>query len=103
MKNKKNRLAKGTKERPRLSVYRSNQNIYAQIIDDVAGVTLVSSSSIKFDSGQNNEAAVKVGQSIAEAAKKKKIEMVIFDRGVRQYKGKIKSLAEAARNTGLHF
>jgi len=97
-----NRL-RGTREKPRLSVYRSNQYIYAQIVDDIEGVTLVSASSIKYEAVQSNEAAVQVGQSIANEAKKQNITRVIFDRGRRQYKGKIKSLAEAARGNGLAF
>ncbi len=80
--------------RPRLSVFRSNQRIYAQIIDDVKGVTLVSSS------GQSAQA---VGENIARKAKGKKIAKVIFDRGCYHYHGRVKALAEAARQHGLQF
>ena len=103
MTNKRRNILRGTRQRPRLSVYRSNQHIYAQLIDDIDGVTLVSASSIKYESIQSSDAAVQVGQNIANDAKKKNITRVIFDRGRRQYKGKIKSLAEAARGNGLEF
>jgi large subunit ribosomal protein L18 len=97
----------GTALVPRLNVYKSNKNIFAQIIDDEKGVTLVSASSIdkelKLEHGKNIEAAKKVGELLAERAKKAKIKKVVFDRGGYLYHGSIKALAEAARNKGLEF
>ncbi len=98
---------KGTTEVPRLNVFRSNSNIFAQIIDDTKGVTLVSASSIdkdlKLENGGNVEAAVKVGELIAKRAKKAKITKVVFDRGGYLYHGRVKALAESARENGLEF
>ena len=96
----------GTPERPRLCVFRSECNIYAQIIDDVAGNTLVSASSVEKDfegKGGNVEAAKKVGALVAERALKKGVEEVVFDRGGYIYHGRVKALAEAAREGGLKF
>lgn len=96
----------GTAERPRLSVFRSENNIYAQIIDDVAGVTLASASTVEkgFEgNGGNAEAAKKIGAAIAERALKKGIEDVVFDRGGYIYHGRVKALAEGAREGGLKF
>ena len=97
----------GTKEVPRLNVFRSNGNIFAQIIDDEAGVTLVSASSLekelKLKNGGNVEAASKVGELLAKKAKKAKISKVVFDRGGYLYHGRVKALAEAARENGLEF
>ena len=97
----------GTSAVPRLSVFRSNSNIFAQIIDDEAGVTLVSASSLdkdlKLKNGSNVEAATKVGEEIAARALKAKINKVVFDRGGYLYHGRVKALAEAARNKGLEF
>ena len=96
----------GTPERPRLNVFRSGTNIYAQIIDDTAGSTLVSASSLEkgFEgTGGNCEAAKKVGMTIAERAKAKGIETVVFDRGGYVYHGRVKALAEGAREGGLQF
>ena len=97
----------GTPEVPRLNVFRSNQNIFAQIIDDTKGTTLVSASSIdkdlKLANGSNIEAATKVGELIAKRAKKAKIKKVVFDRGGYLYHGRVKALAEAARANGLEF
>lgn len=97
----------GTATTPRLNVYRSNTNIYAQIIDDVKGVTLVSASSIdkdlKLENGSNIEAAKKVGTLVAERAKKLNIENVVFDRGGYLFHGRVKALADAAREAGLKF
>ena len=96
----------GTPERPRLNVFRSNANIYAQIIDDVNGVTLVSASTLDKDfegAAGNCEAAKKVGQVIAERAKAKGIEEVVFDRGGYVYHGRVQALADAAREGGLNF
>jgi len=97
----------GTTEVPRLNVFRSNNNIFAQIIDDVKAVTLVSASSIdkelKIENGANTEAATKVGELLAKRAKKAKITKVTFDRGGYLYHGRVKALAEAARANGLEF
>ena len=95
----------GTAARPRLSVYRSENNIYAQIIDDVAGHTLCSASSVEkgFEGGGNKEAAEKVGKLLAERAVAKGIEEVVFDRGGYIYHGRVKALAEGAREGGLQF
>ena len=96
----------GTNEKPRLCVYRSNNNIYAQIIDDMEGVTLVAASSIDSDLagyGGNKEAAKKVGTAIARKARDKGIEAVVFDRGGYLYHGRIKELADGAREGGLKF
>jgi len=97
----------GTKDVPRLNVFRSNSNIFAQIIDDEAGVTLASASSIdkelKLANGGNVEAATKVGELLAKRAKEAKITKVVFDRGGYQYHGRVEALAEAARENGLEF
>ena len=97
----------GTPEVPRLNVFRSNQNIFAQIIDDTKGTTLVSASSIdkdlKLANGSNIEAATKVGELIAKRAKEAKIKKVVFDRGGYLYHGRVKALADAARANGLEF
>jgi ribosomal protein L18, bacterial type len=95
----------GNAERPRLNVFRSNKNIYAQVIDDVAGVTLVSASTL--DDGVNGdnktEQAKAVGALVAKRAVEKKIENVVFDRGGYLYHGRVQALAEAARENGLKF
>ena len=96
----------GTADCPRLNVYRSLSNIYVQLIDDVAGVTLVSASSIEKDFGKtsgNKEEARKVGKLIAERAVAKGIEEVVFDRGGYIYHGRVMELAEGAREGGLKF
>lgn len=96
----------GTALRPRLAVFRSASNIYAQLIDDVAGVTLAAASSLDKDfdgTGANKEAAKKVGLAVAKAAKAKGIEEVVFDRGGFVYHGRVKELAEGAREGGLKF
>ena len=96
----------GTAECPRRAVYRSNKNIYAQIIDDVKGVTLVSASTIEaaFEGATSNkEAAKKVGKAIGEKALAKGIETVVFDRGGYIYHGRVSELAEGAREAGLKF
>ena len=96
----------GTAERPRLCVFRSENHIYAQIIDDVAGNTLVSASSVEkgFEGkGGNVEAAKKIGATVAERALQKGIEEVVFDRGGYIYHGRVKALAEGAREGGLKF
>ena len=95
----------GTNECPRLNVFRSNSNIFAQIIDDEKQITLVSSSSVelKLNNGGNIEGAKLVGKDIALKAKKKNITKVVFDRGGYLYHGRVKALAEAARENGLEF
>ena len=96
----------GTAECPRLCVYRSNTNIYAQIIDDVAGNTIVSASTLDKDvkiKHANKEAAKEVGTLIAKKAIEKNIKTVVFDRGGYIYHGVVKELAEAAREAGLEF
>ena len=96
----------GTPERPRLNVFRSNANIYAQIIDDVNGVTLVAANTLEkgFEGATGNaEAAKKVGTILAERAKAKGIEQVVFDRGGYIFHGRVAALAEGAREAGLNF
>jgi large subunit ribosomal protein L18 len=97
----------GTAQRPRLAVYRSDKNIYAQVIDDVAQITLVSASSVDkaFESklGGNKEAAKLVGKMIGERSLEKGIVEVIFDRGGYVYHGRVQNLAEGAREAGLKF
>lgn len=94
----------GTAECPRLNVFRSNKEIYAQVIDDVKGITLVSSSSKNLKvNGGNIEGAKIVGKDIASKCKKAKIEKVVFDRGGYLYHGRVAALAEAARENGLEF
>ena len=96
----------GTAECPRLNVYRSTNNIYAQIIDDVKGITLCAASSVEkgFEgNGGNKDAARKVGLAIAKAAADKGITEVVFDRGGYIYHGRVKELAEGAREGGLKF
>jgi large subunit ribosomal protein L18 len=111
MTNVKRKIKKvfGTGERPRLCVYRGGRNIYAQIIDDAKGVTLVASSSIepklkkKLKSGKSIEAAKAIGDDISTKAKAKGIAKVVFDRGRALYHGRIKALADSARAGGLQF
>ncbi len=95
----------GTKEVPRLNVFRSNNGIYAQVIDDVTGTTLASSSNLelKIKNGGNIEAAQAVGKDIAEKCQKLKIKKVVYDRGGYQYHGRVAALADAARSNGLEF
>ncbi len=96
----------GTPECPRLCVFRSAKHIYAQIIDDVNGVTLASASTLEKDFGiygGNKEAAAKVGKTVAERALEKKIETVVFDRGGFIYTGRVQALADGAREGGLKF
>ncbi len=98
---------RGTAERPRLAVFRSISHIYAQLIDDNAGVTICSASTVEkgsgVKSGGNVEAAKTIGRLIAERAKEKGITNVVFDRGGYLYHGRVKSLAESAREAGLQF
>ncbi|SHG92584.1 50S ribosomal protein L18 [Flagellimonas flava] len=96
----------GTEARPRLSVFRSNKEIYAQLIDDNKGITLAAASSRDKDvdaKGTKSEVAAQVGKTIAEKAKKLGVEAVAFDRGGNLYHGRVKSLAEGAREAGLKF
>ena len=99
----------GTAERPRLAVFRSNNHVYAQVIDDVAGKTLVSASTLEKDikaelkNTDDIEAATKIGDVVAKRALEKGIKAVVFDRGGYIYHGKVKALADAAREAGLEF
>ena len=99
----------GTTERPRLAVFRSNNHVYAQVIDDVAGKTLVSASTLEKDikaelkNTDDIEAATKIGDVVAKRALEKGIKAVVFDRGGYIYHGKVKALADAAREAGLEF
>ena len=97
----------GTSARPRLNVYRSNQHIYAQVIDDMNGVTLASASTLdkefNLESSSNIEAAQKVGELVAKRAVEKGISAVVFDRGGYLYHGRVQALADAARENGLQF
>ena len=100
------RKVNGTGERPRLAVHFSNKNVYVQLIDDVKGVTLVPASTQDESLGAakaNVETAAKVGKLVAERAKAKNVESVVFDRGGHIYHGKVKALADAAREAGLKF
>ncbi|UQS86363.1 50S ribosomal protein L18 [Nicoliella spurrieriana] len=95
----------GTAECPRLNVFRSNKNIYAQIIDDVEGVTLASASTLdsEVSEGNKTDQAKLVGKLVAERATKKNVKNVVFDRGGYLYHGRVQALAEAARENGLEF
>ncbi|SRR3989344_6313870 len=94
----------GTADRPRLSVFRSNKNLLAQLIDDEKQLTILGLSSIKLkQSGNKTEQATALGKAIAEAAKAKGVETVIFDRGAYRFHGRVKAVAEAARAGGLNF
>ena len=93
----------GTAERPRLNVYRSLANIYAQVINDLTGTTLASASSLGLEKMPKQEQATKVGELIAEKAKAAGVEAVVFDRNGYLYHGRVKQLAEGARNGGLKF
>ena len=99
----------GTTQRPRLSVFRSSKHIYAQLIDDVKGVTVASASTLdkeladQVGNGGNIEAARKIGELIANRAKAKGVEQIVFDRGGYLYHGRIQALADAAREAGLEF
>ncbi len=99
------RIVSGTPDRPRLNVFRSNANIYAQVIDDTTGTTLCAASSLelKLENGGNIEAAKKVGEAIANKCKEKNIDSVRFDRGGYVYHGRVQALADAAREAGLKF
>jgi large subunit ribosomal protein L18 len=103
------RSLSGTAERPRLAVFRSNQHIYAQVIDDTKRHTLVAASTVdtdlkeKLEGGSNCDAAIAVGKLVAERAKAAGVTQVVFDRGGNLYHGRVKALAEAAREAGLDF
>jgi len=103
MAKKRMRKIFGTKEKPRLSVFRSSRNIFAQIVDDVAGHTLVSSSTLKIEKGGNIAAAKLVGEEIAKKAIVLGIKKIVFDRNYFRYHGRVKAVAEAAREGGLLF
>ncbi|MGY0694030.1 50S ribosomal protein L18 [Virgibacillus sp. FSP13] len=97
----------GTEQRPRLNVYRSNKHIYAQLIDDINGLTLTSASTkdneLKVEASGNVEAAKQVGELIAKRAQDKGYKSIVFDRGGYLYHGRVKALADAAREAGLEF
>ncbi|GAB4194117.1 MAG: 50S ribosomal protein L18 [Phycisphaeraceae bacterium] len=93
----------GTPERPRMTVYRSLNHIYVQVIDDLDGKTIASASSLKAGKGGNIEAAKQVGKQIAEKAKQAGVSKVSFDRNGYKYHGRVKALADAAREGGLEF
>lgn len=99
----------GTSERPRLSIFRSNQHIYVQVIDDIQHRTLVAASTLepelreKLSSGANREASVEIGKLVAERSLAQGIQRVVFDRGGNLYHGRVQALAEAAREAGLEF
>ncbi len=97
------KIVKGTAERPRLTVFRSNKQIYAQVIDDLAGATLAAASSIGLEAMPKKEQAAKVGELIAKNAQSAGITSVVFDRNGYLYHGRVKELADAARNGGLKF
>lgn len=100
------KVVSGTNERPRLSIYRSNSNIYAQLIDDISGITIASASSLNDKSAaqlKGLEQAAFVGKKIAESAQAKGVNSVVFDRNGYLYHGRVKSLADAAREAGLKF
>lgn len=93
----------GSTQKPRLCVFKSSKNIYAQLVDDVSGKTIVSASTLKLSASGNREGAKEVGKVIAEAAKKANVESVVFDRSGYVYHGRVKALAEGARKAGLKF
>jgi len=95
------RKVRGTAERPRLAVYRSNRHIYAQLVDDLSARTLVATSDLGAADGNKTARAKSVGQAIAERARSMGVEQVVFDRGGRLFHGRVKALADAAREAGL--
>ena len=104
IKNRIRKVVSGTTDMPRLTVFRSNKHIYAQVIDDVNGVTLASSGSLKLDTGSPKcDQGTAVGKAIGEKAIKAGVKNVAFDRNGYLYHGRVKSLAEAAREAGLNF
>lgn len=96
---------RGTAERPRLSIFRSSKHLYAQVIDDMAGTTLAAASTVasKLEKGSDSKAAAEVGKAIAEKAKAAGVNTVAFDRNGFRYHGRVKALADAAREGGLKF
>lgn len=96
-------LVSGTATRPRLAVFRSNKNIYAQIIDDIAGNTLCAASDLKITEGTKTQCAQTIGTEISKKAQKLGITTVVFDRGGFKYTGRVKALADSAREAGLVF
>lgn len=94
---------KGTADRPRLSVFRSNKGMYVQLINDQAGITLVAKSDYGYKNGTKTEKAIKLAEEVVKLAKDKNITNVVFDRGGYLYAGRVKALAEAARSQGLIF
>lgn len=94
---------KGTAERPRLSVFRSNKQIYAQVINDITGTTLASASSLGLEKMKKTEQAKKVGELVANKAKEAGVEKIVFDRNGYLYHGRVQALADAAREGGLKF
>lgn len=104
--NRIRRKVEGTSERPRLAVHYSNQHVYAQVIDDISGKTIISASTLDKsveNAASNVACAASVGKLVAERAKEANVSVVVFDRGGHLYHGKIKALAEAARESGLQF
>ena len=97
------KIVNGTPEQPRMTVFRSNKQIYVQLIDDLAGATLLSASSKGIEEGTKSEIAAKVGEAIAQKALAAGITSVVFDRNGYLFHGRVKSLADAARNGGLKF
>ncbi len=98
------KVVSGSSERPRLAVFRSNRHIYAQVIDDIGGRTLVSASSLKLSvEGDKKAAARKVGEEIAKRAKEAGVSKVVFDRGGNLFHGRVREVAEGARGAGLEF
>ena len=97
------RKVRGTAERPRLAVYRTNRHIYAQLVDDRAARTLASASDLDITEGEKRARATEVGKALAELAKAAGVERAVFDRGGRLYHGRVKALAEGAREGGLRF
>lgn len=93
----------GSAERPRLCVFRSTKHVYAQVIDDVRGVTLASAHSYKLSAGSKTEGAKSVGTAVADACKKAGVSKVVFDRNGFRYHGRVKAMAESAREAGLEF
>ena len=93
----------GTSERPRLAVYRSNRHIYAQLVDDLSARTLAAASDMAETEGEKTERARRVGRAIAARAREIGVERAVFDRGGRLYHGRVKALAEGAREEGLHI
>jgi len=93
----------GTEARPRLAVFRSNKNIYAQVIDDVNAVTIAQANDLKETKGTKQERAIAVGKAVAKAAQAKGVQSVVFDRAGYLFAGRVKALAESAREAGLNF